>query len=154
MMLISAGIVNSQKENSKICVNDFKNIDHSISSNNSFLPFLSFDFHPFMDEFFHHYFKYFHSFGFIPPFGNSLPFLNNAFISRDIFEFIDNWSFFNIGETTMVNGNVINEHLHSFSNALIRSSGLSEYIDLGDDNAQYVINNNLVVSLLNLQIEK
>lgn len=155
MMLVAANIVDSLKDNNKICVNDFKNINQTINNNQSFSPFTAFDFHhPFMDEFFHHYFKYFHRYGFIPPFGNSLPFLNNSFISRDIFEFIDNWSFFNIGEPTLVNGNIINENLHSLSNALIRSSGLNEYINLGDDNTQFTINSNLIVSLMNLQIEK
>lgn len=154
MLVISSSLIDAQRENTKLCLNDLKNIDHSNSNYHSFLPFLPFDFHPFMDEFFHHYFKYFHHYGIIPPFGNSLPFLNNSLISRDIFEFIDNWSFFNIGEPTLVNGNIINENLHSFSNALLRSSGLGEYINLGDDNAQYVVNNNVVVSLMNFQIGK
>ncbi len=154
MILAAASIVDSQKDNNKICLNDFKNIGFANNTNQAFLPFLLFDYHPFIDKLLHSYFRYFHHNGIIPSFGNSMPFLNNSMLSRDLFEFIDNWTFFNIGEPTIVNGNIVNNNLHSLSNALLRASGLSEYINLGDDNTQFTVSNNLIVSLMNLQIGK
>ena len=154
MILAAACVVDSQKTNNKICINDFKNTGQLINHNQSSLSFLPLGFHPYLDDILHDYVRHFHRYGFSPTFSNAFPFLNNSFFSKDIFEFIDNWTFFNIGEPTIANGNILNEDLHSFSNALLRASGLNEYVDLGDDNIQFEINDDLVVSLMNLQIEK
>lgn len=152
MFLVAASIIDSQKERNEISIKDLKNIVQISTNNNYSFPFLPLDIYPFIEEFVHHYHKFFRHYGYIPTLGNPFPFLNNILISRDIFEFIDNWSFLNIGEPTMVNGKILNKNLHSLSNSIMRVAGFNEYLSIDDDDTQFAINNNLIVSLMNINI--
>jgi len=84
----------------------------------------------------------------------SYPFLNNSVFSRDIYDFIRNWSQFNIGEPTYAFGNVINPDLDSFSNFLLRLIGIGEYVNLTESNIEGKFHNEMALFAMHIDLDR
>lgn len=82
------------------------------------------------------------------------PVAGNSYMSRDIHEFIRNWTHFNIGEPTIETGSIVNSALADFSTILLRRVGMAEYLDLGDtgDDAVAQFNFNLAVFVMHIDL--
>lgn len=65
-----------------------------------------------------------------PGSGIGLPFLGNVHFSRDIYDFIRDWTQMNIGEFTCWAGVVVNQEVDGFANHLIRSAKLGHRANL------------------------
>jgi len=57
-------------------------------------------------------------------------FLGNARFSRDIHDWVRNWTQLNVGEITYANGTVANAAVDAFANALMRSAGFGEMFSI------------------------
>jgi hypothetical protein len=146
MVLINALTVFRLQQGDKISLSDIhKFTSNNTNSNNGFqFPFID---HHFLDEMLYRYFKHFPKYGL--PFSN-LPFLNNSFSSFNIYEFIRNWTFFNIGEVVSAYGNIVDKDLSEFNKILLKEAGLSEFINLNIDNIGFESNLTILVAHLNL----
>ena len=155
MLFISAPLLSELKKDKEINYDDIKIIEPNlnISSQNIFFPFM-YDY-SFMEEFFHYMSKYSRKYAYYPFISNiTFPFLNNSVFSRDIYDFIRNWSQFNIGEPTYAFGNVINPELDKFSNYLLRTIGLENHIDLPSYNLKENFNNEMALFVMHIDLGK
>lgn len=90
----------------------------------------------FLEEFFHYMRKYLGKYPFpFPLFGASsnFPCFRNEIFTRDLYDFSKNWTQINIGEYSYAFGKKISPALDSFTNFLLRSTGIEEYVDLPID---------------------
>lgn len=126
MILLNALSVFKLQQNYKLKAEDIRKSPLQLNNNDLGFAFPYID-HPFYDEMLYRYLKHFPKNGF--PFTN-MPFLNNSLISLNIYEFIRNWTLFNIGEVASVNGDVIDNNLSEFIRLLLRQLGLSNVINL------------------------
>lgn len=155
MIFMSAPLLAELKNEKTITLEDIKVPEAETNKGNQpfFAPFL-FD-HPFMDEMLHYMSKSLRKFAFTPFMsGGFYPFLNNSVFSRDIYDFIRNWSQFNIGESTFAFGNVINPELDSFSNFLLRLIGIGEYVDLPESNIKEKFRNEMALFAMHIDLER
>ena len=58
-----------------------------------------------------------------------LPIFGNCDIALNLYQFIRNWTQFNIGETVVIGGKSINGILSNLADSFIKGSGISNYID-------------------------
>ena len=148
MILVNAHTVYRLQQGDKISLSDIRKYAHNNTPNNGFLfPFID---HPFWDEILYRCVKHFPKYGF--PFLN-LPFLGNSIVSFNIYEFIRNWSLFNIGEVVSVYDNVTDYDLRDFNRILLRQTGLSEFINLKTENQKLEYENNLVIMVAHLNLD-
>jgi hypothetical protein len=153
MIFMSAPLLSELKNEKSITLDDIKVPETETNRGNQhFLsPFL-FD-HPFFDEMLHYMSKSLRRYAFSPFMaGGSFPFLNNSVFSRDIYDFIRNWSQFNIGEPTYAFGNVLNSDLDRFSSFLLRYIGLGEYVDLPDYNIEGKFHNEMAIFAMHIDL--
>jgi len=59
----------------------------------------------------------------------ALPIFNNCSIALNLYQFIRNWTQFNIGETTVMGGKSINGILSNLADSFIKGSRIINYID-------------------------
>ena len=115
MILINALNVFKLQNNKRISFDDIKRFSYNKQCDNSFFSCCGFEF--FIHEF-RYWLKYHPECCF--PFFN-FPFLNNVEISYNIYDFVRNWSLFNIGEIVTINGVHLNKELSKLSGAFIKS---------------------------------
>ncbi len=114
MTLVSADLVNRYNDRLTLDFDKIRAIE-KIAPFNYTLPF---DSDPmFIEDMYYYMMKR----GF--PFFNfsNMPFLQNSIQSLDIYEFIRNWTLFNIGEPVVQNGIVLDEQLKSFNDVLLKN---------------------------------
>jgi hypothetical protein len=146
MILVNSLTVFKLQQGDKISFSDIRKFtDNSYHNNSGFqFPFID---HPFWDEMFYHYSKHFPKYGL--PFLN-LPFLNNSIASFNIYEFIRNWSLFNIGEVVNAYGIIVDKDLSTFNHILLKEVGLSEFINTNIEGQEFENNLNIIVAHMNL----
>jgi hypothetical protein len=147
MILVNALTVFRLQQDDKISFSDVRKYSHTKNNNFSF-PLVDF---PFWDEMLYRYFKHFPKYGF--PFLN-LPFLGNSIVLFNIYEFIRNWSLFNIGEVVSVCDKVANYDLRDFNRILLRNAGLSDFINLKTENQEYKFDNNLAIMVAHINLDE
>jgi len=143
IVLVNALTVYKLQQSGKISFSDIRKYTHNNILNNAF-PLFD---HHYVDEMFYNYFKYFGKYGL--PYLN-LPFLNNCIISYNVYEFIRNWSLFNIGEVVSVYGNNVNVDLKKFNQVLLREVGLYDFISDNIEAEEFENNLTIMVAHLNL----
>lgn len=155
MIFMSAPLLSELKNDKTITMDNIKVPDTETNKGYqpSFFPFML-D-HPFWDEMFHFMSKSIRPFAWAPLMtGGTLPFLNNTVFSRDIYDFIRNWSLFNIGESTFAFGNVLNPDLDRFTNHLLRSLGMQEYVNLPASNIDEKFHNEMAIFAMHADLSK
>jgi hypothetical protein len=147
MILVNALTVFRLQQGDKISFSDVRKYSNTLNNVFSF-PLIDY---PFWDEMLYRYFKHFPKYGF--PFLN-LPFLGNSIVSFNIYEFIRNWSLFNIGEVVSVGDKVTNYDLRNFNRILLRNAGLSDFINLKTENQRYEFDNNLAILVAHINLDE
>ncbi|MDY0088746.1 MAG: hypothetical protein RBR78_00100 [Flavobacteriaceae bacterium] len=146
MILVNALTVYKLQQGDKISLSDIRKFtQNSFQNNNGFLfPLID---HPFWNEMLYRYSKHFPEYGL--PFLN-LPFLNNSITSFNIYEFIRNWSLFNIGDVVSAYGNIADKDLSTFNKILLCEAGLSDFINIDIDGQEFENNLTIIVAHMNL----
>jgi hypothetical protein len=145
MVLVNAMAVYKLQHGDKIALSDIRRfIDNSLPSNIGLQS-------PLIDEILYRYFKHFSNYGL--PLLN-FPFLNHSIASFNIYDFIRNWSLFNIGEVVSVNGDLADKDLSIFNRILLREAGLSDFINTNVEGQEFENNLTVMVAHLNLDDEK
>jgi hypothetical protein len=150
MILVNALTVYKLQQGDKISLSDIRKFVHNSTQDNNILHFPLVDHRPW-DEIFYRYFKYFPMYGL--PFLN-LPFLNNNIASFNIYEFIRNWSLFNIGDVVSAYGYIADKDLSTFNRILLREVGLPEFINIEKFDREFENNLTIIVAHLNLDDKK
>jgi len=112
MILINALDVFKLQQKNKISFDDIKKYPFNHNKDNYGYNYML------GEEMIRRYFKYYLEFGLPFPFFN-FPFLNNTPISYNIYDFVRNWTLFNIGEVVISHYRPLNKDLVAFSRALI-----------------------------------
>ena len=146
MILVNALTVYKLQQSNKISLSDIRRFTNNIFHNNNGFQLPLID-HPYWDEMLYKYFWHFPKYGL--PFLN-LPFLSNSIASFNIYEFIRNWSLFNIGDVVSANGNIADKDLSTFNRILLREAGLSDIININIDGQEFEDNLIIIVAHLNL----
>jgi len=147
MILVNALTVYKLQQGDKISFSDIRKYAHNNMPNNGFpSPFSNLYYE---DE---EFFIYFSRYGL--PFLN-LPFLNNYIISFNIYEFIRNWSFFNIGEVASDYGNVVDNDLLKFNQILLRKVGFNDFDFINNNIEGYKseFENNMTIMVVHLNLD-
>jgi hypothetical protein len=148
MVLVNAKTIYGLQNRNKISYDNLKNhIDTSTTRKSNSFPFFWFD-HPFWDDMIHRMFRYFPKYG-IPFF--DLPFLNNISNSMNIYDFIRNWTLFNIGEVCHACGNIIDKDLSVMTRVLLKKAGLNEIMNI--ETEQNSFENNITLLIAHLDLE-
>ncbi len=142
MVLLNAATVYKLQQGEKISSSDIRRY----ANNNSGFSLPLFN-HPLMEEMLYRYFRHFPIYGL--PFLN-LPFLSNSTVSYNIYEFIRNWTLFNIGEIVSINGHSLDKDLYNFNRMLLKEVGLSEHININIEEQGFRGNLNIIVAHLNI----
>ncbi len=153
MIIVSAKYIDALLENNKISLNNLKRLNAQTNSvtNGDLFPSIP---HQYFEEIIYMMHKYGRKSGYSYPFNSNLPFLTNSMFSSDISEFVRNWSLFNIGEPTFSFGNIHDEPLDQFINYILRSIGMSEYVDIKASNENHEFDSNMIVTVLNYNIKE
>lgn len=147
MVLANAKTIYGLQNGNKVSYDDLKNhIDTTTARQSNNFPFFGFD-HPFWDEMIYRMFKHFPKYG-IPFF--DLPFLSNNSNSLNIYDFIRNWTLFNIGEVCQAGGNIIDSDLSVMTRVLLREAGLNDIMNIETEQNSFENNINLLIAHLNL----
>lgn len=151
MILINALNIFRLQQKDTVRLNDIRKFAHnSIISNYNFLPF---EYH-----FFEEMMYRFHKYGL---YSQNLPFMNNKIISYNIYDFVRNWTLFNIGEIVSVNEDKLCNDLYNFNRAIMsklkqeNSNFFNFEFGNGDfsDNFLNVNGKNVLLTHLNLDKE-
>jgi hypothetical protein len=131
MILVNALNIFKLQENDKISFNEIKKYPYTFSMNNN----INFPLCDCMcwEEMFHRWHKYY-PYCWLSFF--NFPFLNNFPISYNIYDFVRNWTLFNIGEIVVASNHILNQDLFTFSKALMRNVVSNDVIDLSFNNNQ------------------
>ncbi len=81
-----------------------------------------------------------------------LPFMNNSRASHNIYKFVRNWTYFNIGETSSALGSLHDNDLSTFTRTLLRQVGLSNTINLQTEQEEH--DTNMAVFVAHLTLDK
>lgn len=147
MILANALTVFKLQQGDKISSSELKKFANNSLPNNYSIPFSLFD-HPFWQEMFYRYSKNFpNNLSFL-----NLPFLNNSIVSFNIYEFIRNWTLFNIGEVVSKYGKIMDHDLLNFNRILLKETGLSDYINTKIEAQEF--ENNLLVMVAHLNLDE
>ena len=150
MVLANAKTIYGLQNENKVSYNDLKkHIDINTFRQSNRFPFLEFD-HPFWEEMVYRMFKHFPKYG-MPFF--DLPFLNNNSNSLNIYDFIRNWTLFNIGEVCKAGENIIDSDLSVITRVLLREAGLNDIMNIDTEQNSFENNITLLVAHLNLDKE-
>jgi hypothetical protein len=146
MILVNAMTIYRLQNRGKISLSDIRKFtDNSFPRINSYqYPFI--DYH-FWDEMLYRYSDY--GFQFL-----NLPFLNNSIASFNIYDFVRNWSLFNIGEVVSAFGNVADKDLLAFNRFLLRATGLSDYVKTNDEELEFDSDITVIVAHIDLDNKK
>lgn len=82
----------------------------------------------------------------------NLPFLNNSFVSFNLYDFIRNWTYFNIGEVASAFGTTVDKDLSNFTRLLLRESGLSNVMNINVEGGE--LENGLTVLVAHLKLDE
>lgn len=148
MILTNASTVYRLQREGKISLSDIRKYAHDNNVNGNLLfPMLDY---PFWEEVIYRYVKHFPKYGspFSPP-----PFLSNSVVSFNIYEFIQNWSLFNIGEIISVEDHPLDEDLKKFSRSLLSKTRLSQIISI-EGNDQFEFEGDLFVLATHLNLDE
>jgi hypothetical protein len=148
LAVINALTIDKARQGSKVSFGDIKIQPDNRRNNTNNFPFPCFD-HPFWDEMVYRYFKSFQRYGL--PFLN-LPFLSNSALSLNVYDFIRNWSLFNIGEVASVSDHIIDGNLSQITRLLLRQAGLSNLINLNVEGQEQ--DSNLTVITAHLSMDE
>jgi len=147
MILVNALTIYQLQQSNKISLSDIRK--YAKNTNNSNSQFTLID-HPFWEEMAYRYLKHFPKYG--SPFLN-FPFLNNSFISFNIYDFIRNWSCFNIGDVASIEGKVIDNDLNKFSRILLAKTGLSEFTRYKNEIQEFDFENNIAIMVAHIDLD-
>lgn len=150
MILVNALTVYKLQQGDRISHSDIRKFTQSGFQNNNGLQLPLID-HLFWDEMLYRHFKHSPKYGW--PFLN-LPFLNNSIASFNIYEFIRNWSLFNIGDVVSADGKVVDKDLSTFNRILLREAGLSDLINTNTDGQEFENSLTIVIAHLSLDDKK
>ena len=98
--------------------------------------------------------RYLEGFGFITPFlsNNPFPFLNNSIFARDVYDFVQDWTRFNIGEPTYAFGKVINPTLYEFTNFLLKTTGIKNNVNLPLEGTEGEFDSGMALFVMHIDI--
>ncbi len=145
MIIANAHTIFKVLQNDKVVFNDLKNeLDTYQQLNNSNVM----DYRYF-EEILHRFYK-FHP-AFISPFFN-LPFLGNNTLSLNIYDFVRNWTLFNIGEIVSLFGNIVNSDLYRFNQIMLKEVGLKKFLNNNLESPEF--GNNMVVIVSHLDLDE
>lgn len=147
MTLINALSVFKMLKGEKIYLSDIRAFLNNGFQSNPAFSFTLID-QSVLDEMFFRYINYFPKYG-LPSI--NLPFLNNSNISFNIYEFIRNWTLFNIGDVVSVYGNIIDQDLSTFNRILLKEAGLEEFINTNIVDQEF--DDDLIVVIAHLDLE-
>ncbi len=148
MIMTNASTVYRLQQNDKIALSDIRKYAHD--NNLGGYPLLPMFDHPYWEEMVYRYIKHFPKYG--SPFSYS-PF-HSSVVSFNVYEFIRNWSHFNIGEIASIEGHSMDDTLKRFSRILLSKAGLSEIINVSKENDQIEFKNNMSVLVAHLDLDK
>lgn len=149
MILVNAKSVYGLQDGSTITYDELKkHIDTTCSENSTFQSICRLDYY-LWEEIAYRVYKHFPKCVF--PLSD-FPFLNNNSSSLNIYDFIRNWTYFNIGEMCRVEDEVIDKDLSVITNVLLEKAGLGEFINI--NNEQNVFENNIVVLIAHMDLDK
>lgn len=148
MILVNALTIFKLQQGDKISLSDIRKFTSNRFHNNSSFQFPLIN-HPHWDEILYMYFRHFPNNGL--PFLN-FPFLNNSIASFNIYEFIRNWTLFNIGEVVSTYGNIVDKDLSTFNRILLKEAGLSDFINTNVDSQE--LENNLMIIIAHLNLDE
>ncbi|MCD4784567.1 MAG: hypothetical protein K8T10_12160 [Candidatus Eremiobacteraeota bacterium] len=155
MIFLSAPLVADMKKNKSIAEKDIRYLEENRSYGNNF------NFSPYLDpmileDMIHYLYKYCRKGHYSFPFfsGQNSEFLGNTIFARDIHDFIREWTFFNIGETTFINDSVVNPLLDDFTNNILRAIGMGEHINIPESNNQPKFESETAVFVMHLGIKE
>ena len=145
MIIANAQTIFKVLQNDKVGFNDLKNeLDIFQQTNNSNVM----DYRYF-EEILHRFYK-FHP-AFISPFLN-LPFLGNSYLSLNIYDFVRNWTLFNIGDIVSLFGNIVDPDLYRFNQIMLKEVGLKQYLNNNLESPEF--GNNMVVIVSHLDLDE
>ena len=121
MVFANARIINAIQEGKTVSFDRIRNATVKSQSNNAG-PFL---FDPMLMEELYHFTKHYH---WMPPFAG-MPVLGDCDIALNLYQFIRNWTQFNIGETIVCRGRVISGDLVNLADCFIKSLGVRKNFD-------------------------
>jgi hypothetical protein len=147
MILVNALTVFKLQQGNKISFSDIKKYAHNNIAQNNSLQLPLFDY-PF-DNVFYEYLRYLPGYD-LPSL--NLPFLNNCRASFNIYEFIRNWSLFNIGETVSAYGKVSDNDLRNLNQILLQRAGLGDLITDSDRKERFEFENDLILMVARLDL--
>lgn len=148
MVITNASTIYRLQQNDKISLSDIRKYAHDLNVGS--YPLLPMFGHPYWEEMGYRYIKHFPKYG--SPFLSS-PF-NSSSISFNIYEFIRNWSHFNIGEIVSIEGHSIDNDLKKFSRVLLGAIGLSEIVNLSKENDRFEFENNMSVLVAHINLDE
>lgn len=145
MIIASAHTIFKVLQNDKVFLNDLKNeLDSFQQLNNSnVLDYRYFE------EILHRMYK-FHP-AFLSSFLN-LPFLGNSSISLNIYDFVRNWTLFNIGDVVGLFGKIVEPDLFKFNQIMLKEVGLKQYLNNNFESPEF--ENNIVVIVSHLDLDE
>lgn len=147
MILINALSVFRILKGENIFLNDIRGfLPNSFQSNSAFSSTLIDQ--SILEEVFFRYINYLSKHG-LPSI--NLPFLNNSNVSFNIYEFIRNWTLFNIGDVVSVYGNIIDRDLLTLNRTLLKEAGLGEIININITDQEF--DDDLIVVIAHLNLE-
>lgn len=145
MIIANAQTIFKVLQNDKVGFNDLKNELETFqqTNNTNVLDYRYFE------EILHRFYK-FHP-AFISPFLN-LPFLGNSYLSLNIYDFVRNWTLFNIGDIVSLYGNVVDHDLYRFNQIMLKEVGLNQYLNNNLESPEF--GNNMVVIVSHLDLDE
>lgn len=148
LVIVNALTVYRLQQGNTISHSDIRKFsDRNVSNNLGLqIPFLD---HQMWEDMLYRYFKYFPKYGL--QFMN-LPFLNNSFVSFNLYDFIRNWTYFNIGEVASAFGTTVDKDLSNFTRLLLRESGLSNVMNINVEGGE--LENGLTVLVAHLKLDE
>jgi hypothetical protein len=149
MILVNALTVFKLQQDNKICFSDIRKYAHNTKNNDILFPLYD---NLVMDKMFYEYIKGFYKYNL--PFLN-LPFLNNCNISYNVYEFVRNWSLFNIGETVSTYGITSGTDIERFTRILLYKTGFYNFmgINIEQEEYNYEFENDLVIMVAHLNLD-
>lgn len=150
MVFVNAKTIYGLQNENKISFSDLKNhvdIVDGMKSN----PYQFFGFEKlYWEDMSYRMYTHFPRYG-LPIFG--LPFLNNNSNSLNIYDFIRNWTFFNIGEVCKIGSDIIDNDLSVITRVLLQEAGLGEIMNIGSEQNSFENNIVLLIAHLNLDVK-
>jgi len=151
MVFLSAPLLSELVINNKIEIKNIRlpeKID-TLRNSDSFFQFILFnDLFPGLLP------RYLEGFGFITPFlsNKPFPFLNNSIFARDVYDFVQDWTRFNIGEPTYAFGKVINPTLYEFTNFLLKTTGIKNNVNLPLEGTEGEFDSGMALFVMHIDI--